>query len=245
MNYRLVGITLGIILAGIQAAWAQPNCDPNVTLSSAAEYTDRGRDCVGQGSYTQENAIADFNQAIALDPNYARAYNNRAASYEQLGDLNQAVVDYTQAIALAPAYVKAYDNRGWVYYVQTNYSAALADFNQALQLDAAYDHAYVGRANVYAVQERYDLAYADYQHYVELVGDSAPAWVRDWIHSYENGTLDGRRPSSGSLPLWIIGLLVCSVVVIGVYVRLKMGGKHRARPKSEVSYTETRSTPES
>ena len=229
MSYRPVVITLLVILVGIQAAWAQINCDPTIPLSSAAEYTDRGRDCVGQGSYTHENAIADFNQAIALDPNYARAYNNRAASYEQLGDLKQAVVDYTQAIVLAPAYVRAYDNRGWVYYVQTNYSAALADFNQALQLDPDYDHAYLGRANVYAVQERYDLAYADYQRYVELVGDSSPAWVRDWIHGYEINAIDGRRPSSGGLPIGIIAVLVAIVAVIGFYVRLKMGGRPKAR----------------
>ena len=51
-----------------------------------------------------DQAIADYTQAIALDPKYAVAYNNRGIAYCDKGDLDQAIADYTQAIALDPKY---------------------------------------------------------------------------------------------------------------------------------------------
>jgi tetratricopeptide (TPR) repeat protein len=41
-----------------------------------------------------QTAIADYTQAIALDPQFALAYHNRGLSYESLGDGKAAQVDY-------------------------------------------------------------------------------------------------------------------------------------------------------
>ena len=46
------------------------------TLNSAAAYNDRGIQRAENGDYT--GAIADYTEAIAIDPNYAEAYYNRA-----------------------------------------------------------------------------------------------------------------------------------------------------------------------
>ena len=63
-----------------------------------------------------EKAIADFTQAIRLDPSYASAYISRGVAYAGKGDYDRAIADYNQAIRLDPNYAPAYINRGVAYY---------------------------------------------------------------------------------------------------------------------------------
>ena len=58
-----------------------------------------------------QKAIADYNQAITINPKYAAAYCNRGFAYGNLGDYQRAIEDYTQAIAINPKYASAYNNR--------------------------------------------------------------------------------------------------------------------------------------
>ncbi len=43
--------------------------------------------------------MADFNKAIALNPNFAAAYNNRGLAQYNKGNLDSALADYMKAIA--------------------------------------------------------------------------------------------------------------------------------------------------
>jgi tetratricopeptide (TPR) repeat protein len=49
-----------------------------------------------------DRAIADCNQAIALDPKFAFAYSNRGDAYKAKGDNNRAAADFNEAIRLDP-----------------------------------------------------------------------------------------------------------------------------------------------
>jgi len=53
-----------------------------------------------KGDY--EKAIVWFNEAIAIDPMYAPAYNNRGLSLYKLGYFKEAIEDYDEAIRLLP-----------------------------------------------------------------------------------------------------------------------------------------------
>jgi tetratricopeptide (TPR) repeat protein len=46
--------------------------------------------------------MADYSQAIRLDPNYALAYFNRGYTYYYKGDYDRAIADYNQVIRLDP-----------------------------------------------------------------------------------------------------------------------------------------------
>jgi tetratricopeptide (TPR) repeat protein len=50
----------------------------------AVDYYNRGLAYRNKGDY--DRAIADYNQAIRLDPKYAAAYNNRGRAYADKGD---------------------------------------------------------------------------------------------------------------------------------------------------------------
>jgi tetratricopeptide (TPR) repeat protein len=49
-----------------------------------------------------DRAIADYGEAIRLDPEYAEAYYGRGLTYRNKGDLERAIADYSEAIRLDP-----------------------------------------------------------------------------------------------------------------------------------------------
>jgi tetratricopeptide (TPR) repeat protein len=63
----------------------------------SASYIDRGNAYVVKGEY--DRAIADYTEAIELDPDYT-AYYNRGTTYLKKGELDRAISDYTNAIRL-------------------------------------------------------------------------------------------------------------------------------------------------
>ena len=46
--------------------------------------------------------LKDYDRAIALNPNDARAYNNRGYTYQLLKQYQQAIEDYDRALAINP-----------------------------------------------------------------------------------------------------------------------------------------------
>ena len=82
-----------------------------------------------------DKAIADYNQAIELDPKYAYAYGDRALAYKRQGQLDLAIADFTRAIALDPQDSISYNNRGAAYEVQGQRDKTIADYRTALKLD--------------------------------------------------------------------------------------------------------------
>jgi tetratricopeptide (TPR) repeat protein len=81
-----------------------------------------------------ELAIADYTYAIELDPEYAKAYNNRGNARATLGDLELALEDYDRALELDSSLTLTYFNRGALYYGLRNYEAAISDMEEYLEL---------------------------------------------------------------------------------------------------------------
>ena len=101
-------------------------------LSEAEKHYNRGLDLRDDERW--EEAIAEYSKAINLDPNYAKAYNNRGSAYSYLGDLRHAIVDYDKAIALDPEKPQPYANRGLAYSALGDPDQAIADLQRALSL---------------------------------------------------------------------------------------------------------------
>jgi len=77
----------------------------------------------------------NYAEAIRLNPENAKAYNNRGVSYHELGDYNWAIYDYEDAIRLDPEYAEAYSNRGLTYQSLGQVEDAERDFAKAKELE--------------------------------------------------------------------------------------------------------------
>ena len=108
---------------------------PHVALA----YGRRGEAYVHKGDFAR--AIADFDQAIALDPKDADAYYNRGWAYDEKGELDRAIADYTKAIALDPNDADHYYGRGWAYQNKGDKDKAIADYRKALEIDPSHQYA--------------------------------------------------------------------------------------------------------
>ena len=94
--------------------------------------------------------IADYSEAIRLDPQDAVAYNNRGYAYSTLEHYPEALADLSRAIELDPQFAMAHNNRGCVYSAQGRNAEALADFSRVLAIDPGYIKAWYNRSLVHA-----------------------------------------------------------------------------------------------
>ncbi|NES69991.1 MAG: tetratricopeptide repeat protein [Okeania sp. SIO2D1] len=151
------------------------------SAQDAESYFEKAVKHYNEGKY--EEAIADFNQAIRLNPKYAKAYNGRGLVYTLLEKNEKALADYNQAIRLNPKYAQAYNNRGIVYRRQGKNEKALADYNQAIQLNPKYARAYNNRGLVYRKQGENEKALADFNQAIRFNPKYARAYHnRGLIH---------------------------------------------------------------
>ncbi len=131
------------------------------------------------GNY--EGAVEDFNQAIALDPQNALAYNKRGDAYYRLGDYEQAQADSSQAILLNPQDVNAYFDRGFAFYGLGKYKKAIADYNQAIKLNSKDAYAYYGRGLARAQSKDNKGAIEDFSKAITLKPEYNEAYLQRGI----------------------------------------------------------------
>ncbi|MEO0598368.1 MAG: tetratricopeptide repeat protein, partial [Chloroflexota bacterium] len=94
-----------------------------------------------------ELAIRYCTEAIALDPLYSYAYEQRARRYLDLERYDEAIADYTEVIELDETAL-AYHDRGRAYYRMGEDDLAVDDYTQALVLQPRRKGVYIDRMRV-------------------------------------------------------------------------------------------------
>ena len=106
---RQQGLRSDTIFADIHG-FADANArDIPLPKRDAGDYFRSGRAKSDKGDF--DGAIADYNEAIRLKPDYAIAWNNRGFVKRRKDDLDGAIADYNEAIRLRPNYEEAIQNR--------------------------------------------------------------------------------------------------------------------------------------
>jgi tetratricopeptide (TPR) repeat protein len=112
--------------------------------------------------------IADSNDIIKVNPQFATAYFYRGIAYGRKGDLANAIKDFNQAVKIDPNYAKIYKNLGLDAFNQQNMTAALDAYSKAILAEPTYAPGYVGRGAVFGVQGNSAKAHAEYQQAIKL-----------------------------------------------------------------------------
>lgn len=100
----------------------------------------QGKEKARQQNY--QGAIADFSQAIQLNPHLGEAYYRRGLAYTNLNNLHQAVFDYTEAIQRGYKLLEVYYARALVRFQLQNFPGAKEDLVLAIALKSNYAPAY-------------------------------------------------------------------------------------------------------
>lgn len=114
-----------------------------------------------------DDAIKDYDAAIALEPEDSRIFYNRGNCFLEMNEEQAAFADFNQAILLDPANYHAYNSRGYMYLVKDSLDQAEEDFLRSISLNLNYLLAYLNLADLHIQRKDYDIALELIAEYIQ------------------------------------------------------------------------------
>lgn len=137
-----------------------------VVQKTFQEFIRSGLNKYKDGDY--KGAIADYDQAILLNPNIPELYVLRGNAFYDQGDMKTAIKDYDKALMINPKYDVAYVERGNARDDLGDRQGAIADYNRAISINPDLPDAYSNRAITYIRMKNKKAAIADLQTAADL-----------------------------------------------------------------------------
>ncbi|WP_055077147.1 tetratricopeptide repeat protein [Pseudanabaena sp. 'Roaring Creek'] len=97
-----------------------------------------------------QQAMADFEAAIAIDPSYADAHMSLGNTYFKLRSYEQAIACFSRTLELSPERDLAVFRRGRAHYILKEFPEAIRDFSHAIELQPSNVDAYYYRGLTYS-----------------------------------------------------------------------------------------------
>lgn len=119
-------------------------------------------------------AIADYGQAIRINPQYRSAFHLRGDAYRLSGNNVRAIADYDQAIRINPQYAYAYIGRAAARQNLKDFDGALADVDRAARLAPKDWPPPSTRGDFLLARGHYQQAIVSYTQSISL--DRSQAW---------------------------------------------------------------------
>ena len=155
---------------------AQKPLTPGSLQPTADDFFITAQEKSQKGDY--QNAIADYNRALAIDPQFKEIYFRRGLARSLTKDWQGAEADYTRAIAINPQHPEAYLHRGSIRNVLSNWQGAKADFDIAAILNPNIAAIYVGRGVALCELRNCQSGLKDYDRAIALNPADADAYTR-------------------------------------------------------------------
>lgn len=115
-----------------------------------------------------DKAIADYDEAIRLEPKHAVHYHNRGAMWSARQQHEKALADFDEALRLKPDYVLSLRLRGQSYLALKENDKALADFDKAIAVNPKFAGLYNDRGNAWAAKKNDVKALDDFNQAIQL-----------------------------------------------------------------------------
>ena len=124
----------------------------------------------------KEEALASYDRALTMHPDFAETLNNRGVILHGLKRFDEALASYDRALAVQPDYADAFYNRGNVLRDLKRFDEALTSYDRALIVRPNYAEALFNRGVVLEQLKRSDEALASYDRAVTVRPNFAEAF---------------------------------------------------------------------
>jgi tetratricopeptide (TPR) repeat protein len=135
-------------------------------------YNNRGR-FYYQEAGRPDDALRDFDRAIALDPTVAQVWLDKGIILAGKSQPDSALACFDRAIALKPDFFPARNNRGGMRLQMGDVPGAISDFTEAIELNPRFRDAYANRGIAHNMAGDLERSVADYRRAIELEPDNA------------------------------------------------------------------------
>ncbi len=125
-----------------------------------------------------DRALAEYDRAVSLRPDFAKAYNGRGRYYYSQGLFGPAVTEFSQAVARNPSLVPGYVNLGAALSMQGRYIEGIDAFKRAIALNPRYVLAYDGLGITYVKMASWEQARSAWEAALKINPLFEPARVK-------------------------------------------------------------------
>jgi lipoprotein NlpI len=115
-----------------------------------------------------DRAIADYTEAIRVNPKLDYAFFRRAWAFVQINDYDRAIADCNAAILLKPQFETAFEVRAYANTLKGNYVQGISDYSSIINLNSKNSSAYHSRAFLYLKKGDFDRSIKDYSEAIKL-----------------------------------------------------------------------------
>jgi len=130
-----------------------------------------GLDYFQQGR--MDEAIAQFQKALAIQTNDSHAHHNLGLVYFQQDRMDEAIAEIQTALAIEPDYASAHNNLGLIYSRLGRLDEAIAQYQKALTIARNVAEYHYNLGNALLRRDRPDEAIAQYQQALAVDPDDA------------------------------------------------------------------------
>ncbi len=174
-------VFLGVLACEQTSYWRNDEALWSRALAASSGNAEDDFDCVAHGGLgnalsshgKKKEAIAQFLQALRINPAYKVAHYNLGIVCSDIGEKEKAVEEYRIALRIDPAYVEARNNLGVMLFDQGEKKQALAQYRTALAINPDFAEARYNLGNALLQLGRRDEAIAEYRHALVSTPDDA------------------------------------------------------------------------
>jgi tetratricopeptide (TPR) repeat protein len=145
-------------------------------------HSDLGLVYEGRSRYPE--AIAEYEKALTLDPNFGPALNEAGYTYVAVGELEKALQYFKRYAAANPGEANPIDSIAELYFRMGKFDEAKAKYQEALEIRPDFSGSCRGLAYLSAIQENYQEARHWLEEFVERAPTPAEKSEGYWLKAY-------------------------------------------------------------
>ena len=194
-----------------------------------------------------DNAISDFDTALAHKPDFGLAYFYRGKARQAKGDLDGTIEDYERAfradsriVRVATDVAELYRSRGLTRLEQLDLNQAILDFDKAISLKPNQAENFYQRGTALLIDGDYSGAITHFNQCIHLDSNYARAYLARgvaYIHLHDHR--EAKRDWDKCRKLRQEADLMLQMYILELETKIKERRAHRAAQSDRIAFLQT------